>query len=142
MLKKKNIILITAAAAAGLALAVVLYFVITARPDLSKPFEELNNVDLNLSFEALGLSEASWVSLVPDDLAGIRGNPVINVSANVLPDEDFNVQIPVIEIKPPDVNVANIAPVVSERCLPFKDLSSCSLADAKDQSLCNKCKNK
>jgi len=138
-LSKKNIILIILAAMMVGLLAFFNLFVL--KPNLSAPFQELNNVNLSFSFEDLNLFALSWNNLIPDDLANINGAPEITVSTGLLPDSDFDIKIPLIDLRPPSISADdNIVKTVSAQCRPFQKIFSCAkIYNLQDKATCEQC---
>ena len=135
--KKAIILIILAVAAVGL---IVFLDSFISKANLSKRFRELNDVSLSFSFESFNLAGASWDNLVPDDLADIQGSPEIIINTNILPAEDFDVKVPSVSLQPPLVNADNVVKAVSEECVQFQTVSSCSkINDIRDKALCEQC---
>lgn len=135
--KKTIILIILAVAAIGL---IVLLDFLTSRQDLSKQFKELNDLNLNFSFEDLDISEAPWTSLVPDDLANVPGSPQITVNTNILSDEEFNIKAPFVNLEPPVVGNSNVFKPIAAECGQFQSVSSCSkISSSQDRAICEQC---
>jgi len=135
--KKTIILIILAAAAIGL---IVFLDSFTSKANLSRQFQELNDVSLNFSFENLNLSGVSWDNLVPDDLADIQASPEIIINTNILPAEDFDLAVPSVNLQPPLVSANNVAEIVSAECAQFQYTSSCAaIGDLQDKALCEQC---